>query len=233
MKTTLTTILLSILTVSMAGAATPWWHQPTICKLNPNKCYPGVITGVDSEMWDTGSNCWGQKIICAAALNNNTTENTPLEKQDIKGKIKNDFDASLLSADGDCFGRRITSKDGSMAQVNGKLEKIWCNGVLSNPGEEIENGEIATSAPTCQELANNGYVAVQNKNCYGKVFDLNKYHIQCGQDTKSEPKQLIVLNGADWSNKPNTNIPQKQVDADNLFDTMFATSQEQQKKYIQ
>lgn len=39
------------------AATTPWWMQPTVCRLDPTDCYTTMGMGFDSEMWDATSNC--------------------------------------------------------------------------------------------------------------------------------------------------------------------------------
>ena len=50
-----------------AATTTPWWQQPTICRMNPTDCYVGMGAGYDNGMWDAGGNCWGMKLICPEA----------------------------------------------------------------------------------------------------------------------------------------------------------------------
>ena len=98
-----------------AGAATPWWEQQTVCRLNPASCYTSMLgAGYDSGMWDANAGCWGMKLICGDALTN-TNDTTPVGKTEIaRGtNISTDYDINIL--DGDCFGVRKTSIDGSMA----------------------------------------------------------------------------------------------------------------------
>ena len=119
-----------------------------------------------------------------------------------------------------------------MAIVNGKPVKVYCSGLLdsNNVSESIEFGEIAIKEPTCKDFANNGYVAVLNNDCYGKYFDFSEYVIECG--TGELPSRMIVLNGADYSDKIDSKIPQTQDAADDIFDEMYSISKEQVKKYF-
>ena len=202
-------------------AATPWWEQPTVCRLNPASCYPTMGSGYDSGMWDANANCWGMKWICGDALSN-TNNNTLVGRTELaRGtNINPDYDTSIL--DGDCFGVRKTSTDGSMASVNGNMVRVWCNGILSNVDETIENGEITYGTqPTCSMLATDGYVAVPNGKCYGKYYDTTRYYIQCTGEVPS----LIVLNGADYIENYNFSAsgayPKTQEDADAKFNAAY------------
>lgn len=199
-----------------AVAATPWWEQQTVCRLNPTNCYATMGTGYDSGIWDANANCWGMKMICGEALSN-TNNNTPMGKTEISRgtNINSDYDVSVL--DGDCFGVRKTSTDGSMASVNGQMVRVWCTGILSHVDETIENGEITFGTqPNCQKLARDGYVAVPNGKCYGKYYDPARYYIQCNGETPT----LIVLNGANYETG-NSSYPETQADADTLFTAMY------------
>ncbi len=202
--------------VSDAISAIPWWEQPTVCRLNPASCYTTMGAGYEREMWDAGSNCWGVKVICGDALTN-TNNATPVGKTTISRgtNISSDYDLTVLN--GDCFGVRKTSTDGTMASVNGTMVRVWCNGILSNVDETIETGEITYGAqPTCSTLAPDGYVAVQNGKCYGKYYDTDRYFIQCDNETPT----LIVLNGANYETGT-TSYPQTQADADAIFNRMY------------
>ena len=200
-----------------AGAATPWWEQQTVCRLNPASCYTSMLgAGYDSGMWDANAGCWGMKLICGDALTN-TNDTTPVGKTEIaRGtNISTDYDINIL--DGDCFGVRKTSIDGSMASVNGTMVRVWCSGILDNVDATIENGEITYGTqPTCRTLANDGYVAVTNGKCYGRYYDPARYYIQCSGETPT----LIVLNGANYETG-NSSSPQTQEDADLLFNQMY------------
>lgn len=237
-------LCLSIFTICVVtashGASTPWWLRPTVCRLNPSTCYKNMTNGYfidigNSETWDVSGNCWGLKLICADALQNATgTDPVPMERADIAAKknIRSDFDTDKLSMDGDCFGRRITSSDGSMAYVDKTYVPIWCPGILSNPDEFLENGEIETNInnqPKCTELADMGYAAIDTGKCYGKYFDSSQYYIECG--TKMQPSRIIILNGAD-TNAPQDGAPATLTDAERVFESMYQTSVEQRKKYF-
>ena len=226
--------LLSALFITFgANAATPWWLQPTVCRLNPTNCYAAMGAGFDSEMWDASANCWGLKLICPDALTPPSAIPVAMGRNEIKKgtKINPDYDTDILSLDGECFGRRKTNNGGAMVSVNGKYVNVYCPGILNNPDEVLENGEIMHNAqPTCATLAKNGYVAVENGDCYGKYYDSADYFIECG--TELLPKRLIVLNGADY-NAPAYGTPATMDEARKKFDTMYTTSKSQHDKYFQ
>ncbi len=232
MKKILITSIFPMLCICASdGATTPWWLQPTVCQLVPTDCYAGMGSGFESEMWDTSSRCWGLKLICPDALTTSAGEPKPMERKDIEqGKnISKDFDTSLLASGGDCFGRRRTSKDGTTASVNGKYVNVWCNGILEDPDEFLDNGEITYGAqPTCSKLAEYGYVAVENGRCYGKYFDTSEYYIDCGSDLL--PQRLIVLNGAE--NTPSISGPSTMTEVEKLFDKMYSTSKDRKSKFF-
>lgn len=221
---------ISLLVASNSFAATPWWQQPTVCKLNPTDCYTSMGTGYDSELWDTTSSCWGMKLICPEALKAEEYQPVPMGKAEIaKGTgIKQDFNTNILN--GDCFGVRKTTSDGAMASVDGEYVKVWCNGILNNPDEFLENGEITYGAqPTCSDLAEYGYVGVVNNNCYGKFYDTSKYFIECEGD-KLLPNRIIVLNGADYN--ISSAGPADENSAKKKFDEMESISETQRNKYF-
>ena len=214
------------------AASLPWWEQPTVCKLDPTDCYATMGVGYDSELWDNETGCWGMKMICPEALvSGGDYQPVPMGRRDIERgtNINKDFDTDLLN--GDCFGMRKTMENGAMASVNGKYVRVWCNGILDNADEYLENGEITYGAqPTCQELADYGYVATVNNNCYGKYYDMAKYYIECnGSDIT--PSRIIVLNGADFSNS-STNAPADESAAKSIFDKMESVSESQRKIYF-
>lgn len=216
------------------AATTPWWLQPTVCRLDPTGCYPTMGAGFDSEMWDATSNCWGLKLICPDALLDGSRTAQPMGRAEIARdggkKISTDFNTDLLGPDGDCFGRRKTSENGTVASVGGTLVKVWCPGILDNPDETLTNGEITYGTqPTCSQLAENGYVGVENGRCYGKYFDSAQYYIECGNTL--EPTRLIVLNGADYTASMN-GAPADATAAEQLFDKMYSVSQAQHAKYF-
>ena len=233
--------LFSIFGATAACAATtPWWLQPTVCRINPTNCYQNMTAGYFIEMgtpesWDKTSNCWGLKMICGDALTTGGVDAVPMERATIaRGTgIRSDFDTDELGPTGDCFGARKTAEGGAIASVNGKYVNVWCNGILGmvgEPDEILENGEITYGAqPTCAELAEYGYVAVENGRCYGKYYDTNKYYIECG--TALLPTRLIVLNGADY-NAPSNGTPTTFAAAEKEFNTMYETSKTQKLKYF-
>lgn len=231
MRKIFTVSFISLLIASPAVSATPWWQQPTVCRLDPTNCYASMGVGYDRELWDTNSDCWGMKLICPEALIS-TSENQPIPmgKADIaKSKnINQDFDTNKLN--GDCFGVRKTISDGAMASVNGQYVKVWCNGVLNNPDEFLPNGEITFGEqPSCSELADYGYVAVVDNNCYGKYYDPSEYRIECDSDDVL-PSRLVILNGADYSTTSGK-FPADVSAANKIFDAMENVSENQRSKY--
>ena len=67
MKTFLFSVV-SLFLFGGANAATPWWEQPTICRLSPSNCYASMGAGYlfdtsDPDSWDITSKCWGKKYI--------------------------------------------------------------------------------------------------------------------------------------------------------------------------
>lgn len=223
--------ILSLISNGTAHADIPWWLRPTVCRISPTDCYTAMGAGFDTEMWDATSSCWGMKYICADALTNSNTATLMGRAEIARGTgINSDFDTNLLGIDGDCFGRRKTEQNGAIAIINGKPVKVWCNGILDNADEEVANGEISlTTQPTCQTLANNGYVGVINNNCYGKYFDDAKYYIDCSSGL--EPERIIILNNADYD-ADGTDAPQTQSDADEHFEKMYNASKKQHTKYF-
>lgn len=187
--------------------------------------------GYDSGMWDATSDCWGLKWICPEATVATNKAPVLIGRGDLMdGKvIKKDFDIDILN--GYCFGARKTTANGTQVSINGKYVNVWCNGVLSNPDETVENGEIVTGAqPTCRDLAANGYVATKTEKCYGKYYSEDKYYIECG--TGQMPTRLIVLNGATDINYSWNKGPTTEEEAQKLFSKMYSVSQTQKKKYF-
>lgn len=237
MKHTFFIFAILLMGINVANAATPWWEQATICKLNPSKCYASMGAGFKSEMWDMSSQCWGQKIICADALINGD-ENIPMERKDIsnnKNINSKIFDTDEYSSDGDCYGVRITTQGGAFSfDNNGNSVRVWCPGVLSDGNiAETANGEIIISGqqPTCQQLALDGYIATLNAGdgCHGKRMNLDEYYIQCN-NRDLEPETLIVLNGAYEYSANGTSMTIK--NATETFEKMIQTSANQRAKYI-
>lgn len=213
------------------AASLPWWEQPTVCKLDPTDCYATMGAGYDSELWDSGTGCWGMKMICPEALTTDEYQPVPMGRDEIaKGtNINKDFDTDILN--GDCFGVRKTTENGAMASVNGEYVRVWCNGILDNADEYLENGEITYGTqPTCAELAEYGYVATVNDKCYGKYYDSSKYYIQC-DGSNILPSKIIVVNGADYSTS-SSNAPADASAANKIFDSMQDISESQRKIYF-
>lgn len=226
--------LFSLIGYAAQAATTtiPWWQQPTICRLNPANCYTSMGVGYDAEMWDAGSSCWGLKLICPEATVAANSQPVPMGRTEIaKGTgIKTDFDTDVLN--GDCFGMRKTSENGSKASVNGTFVNVWCSGILDNADETVASGEITYGTqPSCAQLAENGYVGVINGRCYGKYYDMSEYFIECtGSDIL--PSRLIVLNGADYENT-SSGAPVDAAAASTKFDQMESISKAQHSKYFE
>lgn len=221
----------SALAMSATAATTPWWHQPSICRVNNAVCYPTLGIGFDDALWDTGSNCRGMKLVCPDALTAGGRDAVAMGKTALsKGTgIKPDFDTNVLN--GDCFGARKTSANGTLASVNGNYVNVWCPGILTNPDENVASGEITYGAqPTCQSLADDGYAAVVNNKCYGKQYSLDKYFIECGRDLL--PSRIIVLNGADVTAPATASNPATRSAANAKFSTMMSVSKTQRDKYF-
>ncbi len=232
MKKIITTSIICLSLFPAAfGASIPWWEQPTVCKLDPTDCYATMGAGYDSELWDSGTGCWGMKMICPEALLTDEYVPVAMGREEIsKGtNINKDFDTNVLN--GDCFGVRKTTGNGAMASVNGEYVRVWCNGILDNVDEYLENGEITYGAqPTCDKLSEYGYVATVNGKCYGKYYDPSKYYIECsGSDIT--PSRIIVLNGADYTNS-SSNAPADESAASKIFDSMESISEAQRKVYF-
>ena len=234
-KTLLFSVVCTLISVGVADAITPWWQHDTICRLSPSKCYSAMGAGYAPDDWDITSNCWGKKKICVDALttkyitDHNTTEPVALGRTEIADSknVNSDFDTTVLN--GDCFGTRKSQSGGAMVSVNGQYVKVWCNGILTNPDDEyLANGEITTGAqPTCSELADDGYVGIQNGKCYGKYYDTSEYSIQCDGETPT----LIILNGADPEGNAGTTDVTTRDDANALFATMFNNAKTQREKH--
>ncbi|MDR1207410.1 MAG: hypothetical protein LBK26_03285 [Rickettsiales bacterium] len=218
---------------SAAQAATPWWLQPTICQLSPTKCYPSMGAGFDAGMWDANANCWGMKIICPDAFSTGShNDPAPVSKTTLMAGtgIKVDFDTDLFFAGDGCYGARRTAGGGAYALVNGTQAKIYCAGVLQNPTETLTNGEITTGPqPTCAQLAADGWVAVQNGNCFGKQYSANDYFIECGNDASDLPNRIVAIRGASsfvtgGAGNSGGSTPSTQSAANSLFDLMIQAS---------
>ncbi len=225
--------VLNIALVPMAFAATPWWQHADICRRDPTTCYSRMGAGYDSELWDTTDKCWGMKYICPDALVSGGDEPVPMGRDAIRrgDNILDDFDTDELN--GDCFGVRKTTSNGAMASVDGQYVRVWCNDVpLDASVEPMPNGVIVSdpdAQPTCADLADYGYAAVQNGDCYGKYYDFAKYHLVCGNDL--EPDLIVITNGADYT-LASGNMPADRNAADALFDKMESVSQVQHAKYF-
>lgn len=232
MKKTFAFSIFGLMFTPVAFGATPWWERGTICQISPTDCYSHMGTGYDTELWDTTDKCWGMKLICPDALIATEYAPVPVSRSDIRAgnKIKSDFDTDELN--GDCFGVRKTVSNGAMAMVNGKYVQVWCNDVpLDSPDEYLPNGVITyADAPTCAELAEYGYVASENKKCYGKYYDPAQYYIKCSGDNLL-PERIVVLNGADYT-MASSDMPADKSAAEDMFDKMESISQKQRSKYF-
>lgn len=227
-----------IITASAASAAN-WWNQPTVCSIINDKCYTNMGAGFDPEIWDAtglaGNGCWGMKYICSEALKQGSNEPVLIGQKDLGNKtiVNPDYNIDQLSDSGDCFGRRKANKAGNEVMVNGTYVKVWCDGVLNRSDETLANGDILYDEKqlTCGSLKQNGYVAVENGKCFGKYYDENDYHIECGNDDKVQPKRIVILNGAEYK-KHNYSGPITVADAEELFDEMLSVSKKQKNKYF-
>lgn len=238
MKHTLFILTILFMGVCTANAATPWWEQATVCRLNPSKCYASMGAGFESEMWDQTSQCWGQKIICAEALISGN-ENIPMERKTISANKNINhkvFDTDEYSSYNECFGVRITTQNGAFSFDNaGNKVRVWCPGILS-AGEiaETQNGEIIISGaqPTCRSLANDGFIATLNSTsgCHGKQMNQNAYYIGCNE-RDLEPETLVVLNGAYDYSVNGKSITMDQ--ASDIFEKMIRISAQQREKYTE
>ncbi len=231
--------IFSLFVFNGVNAATPWWEQDTVCRINPSTCYTNMGTGYEPAFWDKTSKCWGQKYVCTDALSETykqahhpTDERIAMIRTDIKSpNISIDFDTTVLN--GDCFGVRKTQSGGAKASVNGHFVKVWCNGILDDlniTNEELENGEIISGTnatePTCAALAKHGYIANENGKCYGRYYDESQYHIQCD----GENVTLIVLNGSDGSTGSGDITTMAQANA--RFAEMLQNARNQHKTYF-
>ena len=229
-------LIFSLMTVATAvstghAAILEWWQQTDICRPNPTKCYAAMGAGYDDTAWDGTSNCWGMKYICPEALTTHSFYPVTVGRAEIAAGtgIRADFDTTSLN--GDCFGVRKTSANGSMASIDGEFVNVWCNGILTSPDDRLPNGEITLGAqPTCQELAPDGWVAVLNQRCYGKYFNPADYFIECNGNA-TLPARLVVLNGAtdyvQGTGSYHGTAPVDAAAASDIFQKMRTVSQRQ------
>lgn len=227
---TLCSLLSALCAAPPARAATQWWQQPTICRMDTSKCYSSMGVGYDSGFWDAASGCWGMKLVCAEALNNPIgDEPVPMSKAAIANNtgISLDFDVGTLN--GNCFGARRSGSGSNTTIVGGISVKVWCRGVLNNPDQITSTGEIKGGAqPTCSELAEDGWVAALNGKCWGRKYPVSEYHIECGSGEL--PTRIIALNKADFitgGGSAPANVPTTQAAANTLFDAMQAAAKAQ------
>lgn len=229
--------VLSLIGINSATAfdiPTPWWEQETVCQINYTKCYVNMGDGFDADIWDSDSNCRGMKYICPNAFNPPQKEAQRVSRDDIKydtkDAISDDFDTNILSKTGDCFGvRRKYNKTGSEVMVGGKPVKVWCTGILNDPAEETENGEITAEEVTCEFLNSKGYIGVENGKCWGKPYDDSKYYVDCGGSDNKDfaPVRLVILNGTEFSENPKTYESQQ-----GIMNTMYQNSKIQKAQYF-
>ena len=249
MKKTCLFCIVSLLFVGNANAA--------ICKLIPTKCYTTMGAGYlynannpEPDSWDITSNCWGKKYICAEALtatyrqehniNSIVADPVALGRKEIAVATNSeDFDMTILN--GDCFGSRIVKDGGAQMKVDGNYVNVWCSGVLDDVNMAIkngpnikidntfDNGDITLGTqPTCTQLADAGYVNIQNGRCYGKNYDTDEYAILC--DAGGNPS-LVVLNGVDRDNITATDIKTK-TQANERLETMYINAKKLHKQYF-
>ncbi len=229
--------ILSLLSIPFMGnshAALNWWEQPTVCRVNPSKCYSSMGAGYDIEEWDKESDCRGKKIICGAALEPASDDNWPLSKTDIRNMngINPDFNIDVLN--GDCFGARRTISNGLQAIYKDNTIDVYCPDILEaiydyKHIENVETGSILVrdAQPKCSELAESGYARVKNGRCYGKRYSESEYYIDCSRGNDSDAR-LIILNGADYT-EPMGKNPLTFEDANALFDEMASIASQLRK----
>lgn len=206
-----------------AFGATDWWNRDTICTIDETRCYNAQTPGIDFSFetgWDVSGGCRGKKYICPNALTAGGYDPVAMERAAIANGtgIIADFDTSVYVANNNCYGARKSKNGGAMVSVNGEYVRVWCNGILSNPTEELQYGEITNGAqPTCTALAADNFAAVLNGKCYGKYYNPDNYAIDCN----GEVPVLILLNGANY-NPTGRGITQS--DANSTFGSMVTTS---------
>lgn len=234
MKKTFAVSLLCTMAAYAAFGADYWLMMtPTVCKLDTSECYSKMGAGYEREKWDATGQCWGQKLICPEALTSGGSMPVAMTKDAIKKGtgISSDFDTNILN--GDCFGKRKTSADGSMASINGTMVPVWCNGIVSSVYDYTTNGEITDQKqPTCRQLADIGYIGLQENGCYGRPYDYTKYYIECDENSDSfTPSRIIILNGAEYITGT-TSAPIDKNAANSIFDNMESVSERQREKYF-
>ena len=232
MKKLFITSVVSFIGINSAVAAgLAWWEQPTVCRINPAKCYTVMTAGFESGMWDPDSKCYGMKYICPDAFKTNAPSAPELISRDKISEIaSSDFDTNILSKTDNCFGVRKSNKTGNQVMMGGKFTNVWCPGVLDNhPTKETENGEITDKPVTYTALKSNGYIGVENGKCWGKPYDDSKYYVDCG-DNKEDfaPARLVILNGAEYDERN----PATETDLQMKMKDMYTVSKEQKAKYF-
>ncbi len=214
-----------------AFGATDWWNRETICDIDDTRCYAASTAGIDFSFetgWDVTGGCRGKKYICPNALISGGAEPVAMERAAITNGtgIIADFDTNVYVSTDNCYGARKSTNGGAMVSLNGEYVRVWCNGILSNPTEELPYGEITTGAqPTCAALAADGYAAVMNGKCYGKYYNPDLYAIDCN----GEVPMLILLNGANYNP---SGRGMTTADANSTFNSMVSTSAGQRGIYF-
>lgn len=224
--------IISVLSLIGINSATAfdiaWWEHDTVCRIDNTKCYVNMGAGFKADEWDSLSNCRGMKYICPNAFKNPQPTATTVSRDEIKNIISDDFDANILSKTDDCFGVRISNKTGSLVKVGPEYVNVWCTGILKNPTEETENGEITTNEKvTCESLKSNGYIGVENGKCWGKPYDDSKYYVDCGKNETHTPDKLVILNGTEFSENSKTDEDQQEI-----MKTMYKNSKIQKAIYF-
>lgn len=202
-----------------AFGITNWWDQDTICTIDETLCYRALTNGLDQE-WDTSGGCRGRKYICANALTSGGEEPVAMERATIANGtgISSDFDTDVYVSGENCYGVRKSKNGGAMVLANGEYVRVWCTGILSNPTETLQYGEITTGTqPTCSGLASDNYAAILNGKCYGKYYNPDNYAIECNGDVP----MLILLNGANYNPAGRGTTVS---DANSTFNSMVTTS---------
>ncbi len=231
MKKYCTSLMLFLMFCGAAHAAIDWWNQPQICQVDNTRCYTNLSRGIDLDRdtgWDDGAGCLGRKRICGVAFTSGGETRTLGYLDATRGNgINPDFDIEVYVPTDDCYGARKTTQNGTMASVNGRYVRVWCNNILANPTAQLPNGEITDGPqPTCKQLANEGFAPVLNGHCYGKYYSQDSYALDCD----GENPTLILLNNSEYIPGATTSI--SQAGANVLFNTMHSASRVQRAKYF-
>jgi len=186
-------------------------------------------TGFEPKEWDMGAGCWGMKLICNEAL---TDPDGPVPEPKSKGDIatnngiSTDFDTNTLF--GGCFGaRKIVN--GNMTFIDGIPVKVWCPGVLNSPTVEWPNGNGAQpKPPTCEQLAANYFIDIDNGKCWGKKFPEPEYMITC----EAGVARLFIMNGAQEISPRHSSVPATHSAANDIFDIMQRAASEKRQMHF-